>query len=165
MAVEIIRSFSDRLAWWVSEKDRGQTDAINKGFAHANGEILAWLNSDDTYQPHAITEAVRFLMNRPEVGLVYGDANFIDENGRVIGRFPAARPITAGCGRAMCIFPSRPPSGVRTYGAKSLRLTRRSILPWIMICGCAWRPWPRCSIHRACGQIFACTPRGKPSGG
>ena len=90
-SVEIIRRFSDRLAWWVSEKDRGQTDAINKGFAHAKGEILAWLNSDDTYQPHAIAEAVDCLRDRPEVGLVYGDANFIDENGRIIGRFPAAQ--------------------------------------------------------------------------
>ena len=90
-SVEVIRRFSDRLAWWVSEKDRGQTDAINKGFARANGEILAWLNSDDTYEPHAITEAVGFLQSRPEVGLVYGDANFIDENGCFIGRFPAAQ--------------------------------------------------------------------------
>ena len=90
-SLEIIQSFSDRLAWWVSEKDRGQTDAINKGLARARGEILAWLNSDDTYQPHAVAEAVACLRERPEVGLVYGDANFIDENGRVIGRFPAAQ--------------------------------------------------------------------------
>ncbi len=90
-SAEIIRRYSDRLAWWVSEKDRGQTDAINKGFSHAHGEILAWLNSDDTYEPHAITEAVGFLRALPEVGLVYGDANFIDEGGRIIGRFPAAQ--------------------------------------------------------------------------
>jgi glycosyltransferase involved in cell wall biosynthesis len=90
-SVDIIRRYSDRLAWWVSEKDRGQTDAINKGFVHARGEILAWLNSDDTYQPGAVAEAVGLLRDRPEVGLVYGDANFIDENGCVIGCFPAAQ--------------------------------------------------------------------------
>jgi glycosyltransferase involved in cell wall biosynthesis len=90
-SLDIIRRYSDRLAWWISEKDRGQTDAINKGFAHANGEILAWLNSDDTYEPNAIREAVAFLQDHPDVGLVYGDANFIDENGRVVGRFPAAQ--------------------------------------------------------------------------
>ena len=90
-SVDIIRRYSDQLAWWASEKDRGQTDAINKGFARAKGDFLAWLNSDDTYQPHAVAEAVEFLSGRPEVGLVYGDTNFIDENGRVIGRFPAAQ--------------------------------------------------------------------------
>jgi len=90
-SVEIIRRYAERLAWWVSEKDRGQTDAINKGFAHAQGQVLAWLNSDDTYQPQAIAEAVRSLQDHPEAGLAYGDANFIDENGRVIGRFPAAQ--------------------------------------------------------------------------
>jgi glycosyltransferase involved in cell wall biosynthesis len=90
-SVDIIRRHSNKLAWWVSEKDHGQTDAINKGFAHAKGEILAWLNSDDTYEENAVREAVAFLQDRPEVGLVYGDTNFIDENGRVIGRFPAAQ--------------------------------------------------------------------------
>jgi glycosyltransferase involved in cell wall biosynthesis len=79
------------LAWWVSEKDNGQTEAINKGFARAKGDILAWLNSDDTYQPHAVAEAVEFLRSHPEVGMVYGDANFINESGRVIGRFLAAQ--------------------------------------------------------------------------
>jgi glycosyltransferase involved in cell wall biosynthesis len=88
---EIIEKYADRLAWWISEKDRGQTDAINKGFARARGEVLAWLNSDDTYQPGAVREAVEFLQRNPQVGLVYGDANYIDEHGRVIGRFPAAQ--------------------------------------------------------------------------
>ena len=90
-SADIIRRYSDRLAWWVAEKDHGQTDAINKGFAKAKGEILAWLNSDDTYEPQAVTGAVEFLQGRPEVGLVYGDTNFIDENGHIIGRFPAAQ--------------------------------------------------------------------------
>jgi len=75
----------------VSEPDRGQTDAINKGFARARGEILAWLNSGDTYQPGAVSAAVKFLQEHPQVGLVYGDANYIDETGRVIGKFPAAQ--------------------------------------------------------------------------
>ncbi|HTX79640.1 MAG TPA: glycosyltransferase family 2 protein, partial [Longilinea sp.] len=79
-SVEIIQKYADRLAWWVSEKDKGQTDAINKGFSHAHGEILAWLNSDDTYEPHAISEAVAFLQAHPDTGMVYGDANFIDED-------------------------------------------------------------------------------------
>lgn len=88
-SLEIIQRYGDQLAWWVSEPDQGQTDAINKGFAHAGGEILAWLNSDDTYLPGAISEAVDFLQANPEVGMVYGDADLIDESGNVIGRFPA----------------------------------------------------------------------------
>jgi glycosyltransferase involved in cell wall biosynthesis len=88
-SVEIIQRYADQLAWWTSEPDLGQTDALNKGFARAQGEILAWLNSDDTYLPHAIAEAAAYLVRHPEVGLVYGDANYIDEAGEVIGRFNA----------------------------------------------------------------------------
>jgi glycosyltransferase involved in cell wall biosynthesis len=87
----LIREYEHRLAWWVSERDEGQTDAINKGFARARGQILAWLNSDDTYQAGAIAAAVKYLQEHPEVGMVYGDANYIDERGRVIGKFPAAQ--------------------------------------------------------------------------
>lgn len=90
-SVDLIREYADRLAYWVSEPDQGQTDAINKGFAKASGQYMAWLNSDDTYEPEAVAEAVAFLQAHPEVGLVYGDANFIDEHGRPIGRFPAAQ--------------------------------------------------------------------------
>lgn len=88
-SVEIIRKFEDRLAWWVSESDQGQTDAINKGFAKAKGDILAWLNSDDTYLDGAISEAVDYLETHPEAGMVYGDANLIDDDGEILGRFPA----------------------------------------------------------------------------
>ena len=89
--VEIIKKYEDKLAWWASEKDKGQTDAINKGFARAKGEILAWLNSDDTYEPGAISAAVKYLQEHPQVGLVYGDCNFINEDGRVIGKFGSAQ--------------------------------------------------------------------------
>jgi glycosyltransferase involved in cell wall biosynthesis len=90
-SVEIIQRYSDRLAWWVSEADQGQTDALNKGFAHVTGEILAWINSDDTYLPGAVSEAVTFLQQNPDVGMVYGDANLIDENGQFLGLFPASQ--------------------------------------------------------------------------
>jgi glycosyltransferase involved in cell wall biosynthesis len=86
---EIIERYAAKLAYWVSEPDKGQTDAINKGFGRASGDLLAWINSDDTYLPHAIAEAVEFMQSHPEVGLVYGDANLIDENGAILGPFPA----------------------------------------------------------------------------
>lgn len=88
-SLEIIRNYADRLAGWVSEPDRGQTDAINKGFAMASGQILAWLNSDDTYLPCAVSEAVAFLLANPEIGMVYGDANLVDGQGAFLSRFPA----------------------------------------------------------------------------
>ncbi len=90
-SLEVIQKYASRLAWWVSEKDKGQTDAINKGFNRATGEILAWLNSDDTYQAGAVAQAVQYLVKHPETGLVYADCNFIDEENRVIGKFHAAQ--------------------------------------------------------------------------
>lgn len=90
-SAQIIQKYQGKLAWWVSEKDQGQTDAINKGFAHATGDIFAWLNSDDTYEPGAVSAAVRYLIEHPEVGMVYADCNYINEAGRVIGKFPAAQ--------------------------------------------------------------------------
>lgn len=79
------------IAWWVSEPDMGQTDAINKGFGRAQGQILAWLNSDDTYEPGAVSATVKYLMDHPNVGMAYSDCNFIDEEGRVIGKFGSAQ--------------------------------------------------------------------------
>ena len=83
-SVEIIRKYSDRLAWWVSEKDRGQGDAINKGLEHAHGEIIAWLNSDDTYLPHTIASAVQIFEQNPDVVLVYGDMLAVDAHSETI---------------------------------------------------------------------------------
>ncbi len=86
-SVEIIKKYQDHLAWWVSEKDKGHADALNKGFSHATGEILAWLNSDDIYFPNAVSEAVSILTSHPEVGMVYGDADLIDDSGETVGKF------------------------------------------------------------------------------
>lgn len=72
---------------WQSEKDMGQTDALMKGFRQANGEILAWLNSDDTYLPGALQAAATFFRGHPDTGLIYGDAHFCDPNGTTIGRY------------------------------------------------------------------------------
>jgi len=90
-SLDVIRKYADKLAWWVSEPDKGQTEAINKGFSRARGEIFAWLNSDDTYEAGAIAEVVEFFQKNPQVILVYGDAQYIDAKGRVVGKFPAAQ--------------------------------------------------------------------------
>jgi glycosyltransferase involved in cell wall biosynthesis len=83
-SVEIINKYRSELTWWVSEPDEGQASAINKGMAKANGEIVAWLNSDDLYLPGAVSEVVEVFQANPRVGLVFGDAVTIDANGRPI---------------------------------------------------------------------------------
>lgn len=80
-SVELIQRYANRLAGWVSEKDRGQADAINKGFSRATGEIVAWLNSDDLYRPGAVHAAVSVLQAHPEYGMVYGDVISINGAG------------------------------------------------------------------------------------
>lgn len=85
-SVEIIRRYAAQLAWWVSEPDRGQADAINKGLGRARGEILAWLNSDDLYLPGAVSSAVAALQADPAVSLVFSDAITIDPHGKPINR-------------------------------------------------------------------------------
>ena len=85
--VKILESYGDRVAW-VSERDRGQTDAINKGWRRGRGAILAYLNSDDTYLPGAVEKAVAGLRAHPDAGAVYGEGYHVDESGRVIERYP-----------------------------------------------------------------------------
>jgi GT2 family glycosyltransferase len=83
-SVEIIRNYADRLAYWTSEKDRGQAEAINKGFARANGEIVAWLNSDDYYMLNTVSVAVRCFEQNPDVTMVYGNMLAVDGNDQTI---------------------------------------------------------------------------------
>jgi glycosyltransferase involved in cell wall biosynthesis len=80
-SVDIIQKYADRISWWVSEKDSGQAEAINKGFARAGGEIVGWINSDDYYLPGAISSAVAALQAHPECALVYGDVISVDASG------------------------------------------------------------------------------------
>ena len=81
-SVEIIKKYESKLAGWVSEKDKGQADAINKGLCQAHGEIVAWLNSDDYYLPGAIQRAVETFRQQPDAGLVYGNVISVDENSK-----------------------------------------------------------------------------------
>ena len=81
-SVEIIKKYADQLTYWVSEKDNGQADAINKGFARATGELIAWLNSDDYYLAGAVSSAVKIFEENPDAVLVYGDMLAVDEHGK-----------------------------------------------------------------------------------
>jgi glycosyltransferase involved in cell wall biosynthesis len=83
-SLDIIRKYAHRFAWWVSEKDSGQAEAINKGFSHARGEILAWLNSDDYYLPGAVSAAVATFAAHPQAVLVYGNMLAVNARGEII---------------------------------------------------------------------------------
>lgn len=75
---------SRKIDWWVSEKDKGQGDAINKGLARATGDIVAWLNSDDYYLPNTISAAVKVFEENPNVVMIYGDMLAVDEHGQTL---------------------------------------------------------------------------------
>ena len=83
-SVEIIKKYEGKLAYWISGKDSGQAEAINKGLSRLKGDIVAWLNSDDYYMPGAISSVVKILEENPSVVMVYGDMLAVDENGQTI---------------------------------------------------------------------------------
>lgn len=106
-SLDIIRRHQHRLSQWMSEPDLGQTDAINKGFQLAHGDIFAWLNSDDTYRPGAVSAAVHYLQAHPEVGMVYGAAYYIDAEDRIVARYPAAGTDYKGLRRGRTTIPQQ----------------------------------------------------------
>jgi glycosyltransferase involved in cell wall biosynthesis len=72
-SVEIIKKYEDKITWWVSEKDRGQSAAINKGLARATGDIISWLCSDDLYTPGTLLAVADYFSQQPrDVGLIHG---------------------------------------------------------------------------------------------
>jgi len=85
--VDILRSYEGRLRW-VSERDRGQADAVNKGVALGHGEIIGWLNSDDSYAPGALEAAGRAFLRSRDLDVLYGDADHVLENGAFFRRYP-----------------------------------------------------------------------------
>jgi hypothetical protein len=89
-SLELLRQYPHLT--WRSEPDRGQSHALNKAFALASGEIIGWLNADDTYQPGAVDTAVAYLLAHPEADLVYSDLQIIDQQGQGIG-YTRAQPF------------------------------------------------------------------------
>jgi glycosyltransferase involved in cell wall biosynthesis len=84
-SVEILKKYTDRCTW-TSEKDEGQSDAINKGLLKATGEIVGWLNSDDTLAPGALERIGRYYRDHPDAEFLYGHTDLIDADDRVTRR-------------------------------------------------------------------------------
>ena len=82
-SVEIIREYKERIYYWVSEKDKGQSDAINKGFKIATGDLLNWINSDDVLFPGALKRIAEAFIKHPEADLIVGNQAFCDKEGRI----------------------------------------------------------------------------------
>ena len=86
--VSVLREYSQRPDWqhlrWVSEPDQGQSDALNKGFRMATGEIVGWMNSDDRYRPGCFQAVIEALEKNPAVDVLYGDYTWINESGRIL---------------------------------------------------------------------------------
>ena len=83
-SAEIIERYSNHLAYWVSESDEGQTDALIKGFRRATGEIMGWLCSDDLHEPYTLQEVAETFGFNPRWQVVYGDSAWIDGEGSFI---------------------------------------------------------------------------------
>lgn len=83
---DILRKYDEKIRW-VSEEDRGQADAVNKGFRVAEGEILGWLNSDDLYLPGAVRRVVEYFEDHPEAVMVYGNAYYSDRDSLITGTY------------------------------------------------------------------------------
>jgi glycosyltransferase involved in cell wall biosynthesis len=88
-SVAILERYAPRLAYWVSEPDRGQAHAINKGLSRARGDILCWLNSDDRLEPGALAPVARVLSPAGGVEVVAGGVTFVDEHDVELVRLPA----------------------------------------------------------------------------
>jgi glycosyltransferase involved in cell wall biosynthesis len=80
--VAVIKKYEHQITYWVSEKDKGQSDAINKGLKMATGDIVAWLNSDDVYEPGVLQAVADAFAANPKVGIVYGDVESFFPDGR-----------------------------------------------------------------------------------
>ena len=83
--LDILKKNNDNISYWISEKDKGQSEAIIKGLNVSKGKYITWLCSDDILEPSAVSKQVEFLESNKKIGMVYGDRTRIDAIGNIIG--------------------------------------------------------------------------------
>ncbi len=105
-SVEVIKQFEQHLTWWISEKDRGQSNAINKGFARCTGEIVNWLCSDDILTPGALHIVGKYFAESPGIDVLVGNCNVVFTHGknRPLTRIGIIRSINALVGGSQVTF-------------------------------------------------------------
>ena len=92
-SVDIIKKYEDRIDWWVSEKDKGQSEAINKGLTKVSGEIVSWVNSDDLLVPGSLQTIAAIFSKLPQsTGLIHGGAIIFDANKEIETRYTYQSP-------------------------------------------------------------------------
>ncbi len=143
---EIIERYADQVDYWVSEPDNGQSDAINKGFRQATGEIIAWLNSDDVYLPGAVSTAVEQFRKNRELTLFYGDCVFIGERGEFLRYFDECEEYNRFRLLNCSDFIMQPTTFFRRDAAEAVGFLDES-LNWAM----DWDLW--CKLVVAGGQV------------
>ena len=87
--VNVLQRYAEKISW-ISEPDRGQSDAINKGFLRARGDILAWMCSDDLYEPDTVSQVIEHFRQHGTTDMVYGECQYIDSQGQPIGKYPSS---------------------------------------------------------------------------
>lgn len=85
--LSILKPYNSSLTF-ISEKDNGQADAVNKGLKRVTGDIIGWLNSDDIYYPETLKKIKSYFADHPDIDVVYGEAYHIDQNDKIINRYP-----------------------------------------------------------------------------
>jgi glycosyltransferase involved in cell wall biosynthesis len=84
-SIEIIKKYENRISYWISEKDKGQADGINKGFVKATGEYICWINSDDILYPDFIAKRIKEFEQNPDIDMIYGDVDQGEDwNNRIV---------------------------------------------------------------------------------
>jgi len=89
-SVEIIKKYEPYLAYWVSEPDRGQAHALNKGFRKATGDWIGWQNSDDYYHPNIFKYAIQSILTDDSADILYGATHNVDANGAFLRAYPVS---------------------------------------------------------------------------
>ena len=162
-ALDIIRKYEKWIAYWVSEKDRGYADAVNKGFARATGDIRAWLPASDLYTPSALLTANRYLGKR-QTDFIFGRFVVIDEDNNHLG----LSPVTCKNLRHLCLYGRGNPGQPATFWRREIHeragqlnstLRNASDSEWFLrlslIGRSRWVPETICCLRQHAGQLSA----------